>query len=194
MPKTGGALLLNKVETVMKDLNYSLEQVERAKPIISTLLHGGEIKAVEGKDEEICKILDLTCGTDYFQVYSDKGLVLGVGSRFQSIKSGCKPFNTFTIRKERESGNITEFEKRKYAIKHQGIYPFFTMHGYYDETTREILSLAIAKTVDIWDCIEKGYCKEKHTGQNQIGQAVFYCIDWIEFKRKGYKLLKYERL
>ena len=44
---------MNKVETVMKDLNYSLEQVERAKPIISTLLHGGEIKAVEGKDEEI---------------------------------------------------------------------------------------------------------------------------------------------
>lgn len=185
--------MLNKEETVLKDMRYSLEQVERAKPIIAKLLNGGEIKAVEGNDDEICRMLDLTCGTDYFQIYSDKGLVWGIGSRFQSVKSGYKPFNTFTIRKARESGKLTEFDKRKYAIKHNGVYPFLTMHGYYDENTREILSLAIAKTVDIWECIENGHCKERYTNQNQIGQAVFYYIDWKEFEKQGYQLLKYEK-
>ena len=45
---------MDKYKAVMKDMNYSLKQVERAKPIIKSLLNGGEIKAVEGNDNEIC--------------------------------------------------------------------------------------------------------------------------------------------
>ena len=177
----------------MKDMRYSLEQVEKAKPIIAKLLNGGEIKAVEGNDDEICKMLDLTCGTDYFQVYNKSGLVWGIGSRFQAIKTGFKPYNSFTIRKSRESGAVTEFEKRQFAIKHNGTYPQLTMHGYYDATTRDILSLAIAKTVDIWEYIEKNECAERKTGTNHIGQATFIVINWLDFEKKGYKIYKYER-
>lgn len=184
---------MNKVETVMKDMRFSLEQVERAKPIIAKLLGGGEIKAVEGDDNEICLMLDRTCGTDYFQVYEQTGIVWGVGSRFQSIRSGAKPYNSFTIRRSRKSGAMTEFDKRRYAIKKNGVYPYLTMQGYYDENTRDILSLAIARTVDIWECIENNNCIVRQTGYWQIGQSTFYVIDWTMFEKLGYKLLKYSK-
>lgn len=189
---------MDKYKAVMKDMNYSLKQVERAKPIIKSLLNGGEIKAVEGNDNEICLMLDRTCGTDYFQCYGQSdgkldGLVWGVGSRFQSIRNGYKPFNTFSIRKSRESGANTEFAKRKFAIDNGGIYPYLTMQGYYDEVTGEILSLAIAKTKDIWDYIESGNCQIRHTGANQIGQADFYVIPWDKYEQSGNKIKIYER-
>lgn len=177
----------------MNDMRFSLQQVEKAKPIIKQLLNGGEIKAVEGDDNEICLMLDQTCGTDYFQVYDASGLVWGVGSRFQKVRHNSKPFNTFTIRKSRESGAKTEFEKREYAMEHGGIYPYLTMHGYYDEETSEILSLAIARTKDIWDFIKQGHAKERHTGDNQIGQATFYFIGWDDFKNHGYNIKVYHK-
>lgn len=182
----------------MNDMRYSLQQVEKAKPIIKQLLNGGDIKTVEGSDNEICLMLDQTCGTDYFQVYGESdgqknGLVWGIGSRFQKTWHNCQPFNTFTIRKSRASGAKTEFEKREYAMKHSGIYPHLTMHGYYDATTGEILSLAIARTKDIWDCINKGYAKEQRTAYDQIGQATFYFIEWAEFKKHGYDIKIYQK-
>ena len=182
----------DKSQTVMHDLRFSLKQVEKARPIIKKLLKGGEIKAVEGRDDEICLMLDQNCGTDYFQIYGNgeklNGVVWGVGSRFQSVWHGGKTFDTFTIRLARESGADTEYKKRKLAIERNGIYPFLTMHGYYDEKTGEILSLAIARTKDIWDCIEKGHCDTKKTGQGQVGQATFYVVGWEKFKSLGYPI------
>lgn len=181
-----------KREAVMRDMRYSLAQVEQARPIIKQLLNGGEIKTVEGDDNEICLMLDRTCGTDYFQVYGKEdnhldGIVWGIASRFQKSFFG-RPFNTFTIRNNREGNRNVEFMKRKRAIAHNGIYPYLTMQGYYDADTKEILSLAIARTIDIFDCIEKGLCKTQHTNEFQIGQAEFYIIDWTVMKQKGYNI------
>lgn len=176
----------------MQDMRFSLLQVEKARPIIKKLMNGGEIKAVEGRDDEICMMLDQNCGTDYFQMYGKgeklDGVVWGVGSRFQSVWHGSKAFDTFTIRLSRESGADTEFKKRKLAIERNGVYPWLTMHGYYDEETGEILSLAIARTKDIWECIEKGHCITRKTGQGQIGQATFYVVGWDKFKDLGYPI------
>lgn len=184
--------MLDKNRAVMHDLRYSLAQVEKARPIIKRLMNGGEIKAVEGRDDEICLMLDRNCGTDYFQIYGngDKldGVVWGVGSRFQSVWHGGKTFDTFTIRLSRESGADTEFKKRKLAMDRNGIYPYLTMHGYYDEKTGDILSLAIARTRDIWECIEKGHCIVRKTGESQIGQSTFYVVDWNKLKALGYPI------
>ena len=186
-------VFLQKHEAVMNDMRFSLQQVERAKPIISELLKGGEIKAVEGTDEEICLMLDRTCGIDYFQVYNNTGLVWGIGSRFQKVWS--KPFNTFTVRRSRQSGADTEYKKRQFAIKHNGTYPQLTMQGYYHSTTGEILSLAIAKTVDLMEYIEKNQnnIPVQYTHEDKIGQASFFVVDWSLFQNAGYKLLMWER-
>ena len=42
-----------KINAVKHDLEYSLQQVEKARPIIRMLLNGGEIKAVEGRNDDI---------------------------------------------------------------------------------------------------------------------------------------------
>ena len=173
----------SKTQAVMNDMRYSLKQVEKARPIIRDLLGGGEIKAVEGRDDEICLMLDQNCGTDYFQKYKN-GVVFGIGSRFQSIAPGQPLYNTFTIRKARESGAPTEYEKRKLAIEKNGIYPYWTMHGYYSSVTGDILSLAIARTEDIWQDIADGYTETNHTGIGKIGQAEFYVVRWNEFKNR----------
>ena len=179
-----------KTGAVMHDLQNSLKQVEKAKPIIRELLRGGEIKAVEGRDDEICLMLDQNCGTDYFQIYRKgdllDGVVWGIGSRFQKVRHGSKTFDTFTIRKSREYGTDTEYIKRKRAIQNNGIYPYLTMHGYYDEETEEILSLAIAKTIDVWDCIDNRFAYTMFTNYNQIGQSEFYCLRWDKMLREGY--------
>lgn len=175
-------------QVVMSDMRTSINRVEKAAPIIRQLMNGGEIKTVEGDDNEICKLLDVTCGTDYLQVYKEFGLVQGVASRVQVIKDGFRPFNTFTVRKARDSGAVTEYEKRQYAIRHGGIYPYLTMQMYVGED-ESVLSVGIAKTTDIMDFVEKGYAKENHTGREQIGQAVFFVCKWSDMKDRGYKVL-----
>lgn len=173
---------------VISDMRRSMNRVERARPIIANLLNGGEIIPVEGDDNEVCKLLDMTCGTDYLQAYKDKGLVWGVASRIQTVKRGFKPYNTFTVRKARETGATTEYEKRAYAIKHGGVYPFLTMQAYVDEND-DFLSVGIARTTDIMEFVEKGYARQNHTGKHQIGQAAFYVCRWDEMVSKGYKVL-----
>lgn len=169
--------------------------VESAKPVISELLHGGELLAVEGSDDAVCKMLDLTCGTDYFQVYGDKGLVWGIASRMQEIDTERfpKPFNTFTVRKARASGAKTEYEKRQDAIKCGGVFPYLTMQGYVDKQTKGLMSLGIAKTTDLMEFVERGYASERHTGRDQIGQATFYVAAWDKMRQTGYKVLVFDK-
>lgn len=188
---------MGKYEAVMRDMKTSLEQVKRATPIIKKIMGGGDILAVEGNDNEILIMLDQNCGTDYFYKFDKtnskqkQDLVWGIGSRFQPAK---KPWNTFTIRRTRkDTGADTEYAKRKWAIDHNGIYPYLTLHGYYDSDTGDILSLAIARTVDIWDAIQKGYCRVQTTGKDQIGQSTFFVVDWTEMIKQGYKVHIYER-
>ena len=170
-----------KEEAVMKGLQVSKERLEKARPIISKLLHGGRILPVEGDPNEICHILDLTCGTDYMQIYDDKDIVWGIASRIQTYDPDRgRPFNTFTIRNKRESGQKTEYEKRRDAINRGGIYPYLTMQAYVNARSGEIDSLAITKTTDLMDFIIKKNPEVKHTGDEQIGQAEFFVVRWYE--------------
>lgn len=178
---------MNKEQVVRQDMRFSLNRVEAAKPIIKQLLGGGEVMTVEGSDDEICLMLDKNCGIDYFQMYGN-GITWGIGSRFQKIYPGKYPYNTFTVRKDRQSGERTEFEKREMAIKRNGIYPYLSMQGYYDVTTNEILSLAIARTKDILEIIRRGYYRILRTGTSQIGQAFFYTVDWYAVEKMGYPI------
>lgn len=163
--------------------------VAKAEPIIKRLLNGGDILPVEGSDNEVCTMLDLTCGIDYFHVYQS-GLTWGIGSRMQY--KCVKGWDTFTVRMARESGVKTEYEKRRYAIEHHGQYPFLTMQGYFDKND-DLLSLAIARTVDVLECVEKSIGYYKHTGADKVGQAQFFVVPWAEMKNAGYKVLIYER-
>lgn len=188
---------MGKYEAVMRDMKTSLEQVRRATPIIQEIMGGGEIKAVEGSDNEILIMLDQSCGTDYFYKFDKTNskykyaVVWGIGSRFQPVK---RSWDTFTIRRTREdTGADTEYAKRKWAIEHNGVYPYLTLHGYFDSDTGEIISFAIARTVDIWEFIAKGlaYIRETHTRTE--GHSTFFVIDWAKMLEQGYNIKIYKR-
>lgn len=173
---------------VMQDMRKSMEFVDKARPIIAGLMNGGYILPVEGDDNEVCRMLDMTCGTDYFQVYQKSGLVYGIASRFQYGKNWA----SFTVRKARQSGAATEYEKRKKAIERGGIYPYLTMQAYIDENSGEVNGLATVKTTDLMRFVDDGLACEQHTRQDKIGQAAFYVAFWDKMQRAGYKVLIYE--
>lgn len=77
-------------------------------PIIPYMFNG-ELTPVEGDASVVAKMLDMQCGIDYLLV--NNGLVYGIASRIQRLKPGVIPWNTFTVRNERESESTTEFEK-----------------------------------------------------------------------------------
>ena len=170
------------------DMRKSMAFVDNARPIIAQLLNGGRIMQVEGDDNEICRMLDTTCGTDYFQVYEKSGLVYGIASRFQYGKNWA----SFTVRKARQSGAMTEYEKRRRAIERGGIYPFLTMQAYIDEKTGCVNALGIAKTTDLMEFVDFGLAQEQHTRHDKIGQAAFYVAYWDKMKQAGYNVMVYD--
>ena len=172
-------------------MRLSMDMVEKHQAVIKRLIGCSEISRVEGDDHEVLLMLDRTCGVDYYATNTD-GLTFAVASRFQrTTEKSPTPWDTFTIRAERISGAKTEFEKRKQAIERGAEYPHLTMHGYVDQSGN-LLSMAIAKTSDIFDCIDKGYYSENHTGSAQKGQASFYVVWWNEMKKRGYHINTYK--
>ncbi len=183
-------------KTVMNDLTLSSNRFEQIiKPRIAKILKG-EFLIVEGQTTDKMKlILDQLSGIDSWHIDFERGL-RGIASRIQIIDDikfpNAKSFNTFTIRKQRESGVLTEFEKRKYAIKNGYLYPFYTVHAYIRKSNNNLMTCAIAKTKDIIEYIDKGYSAVNGTNKEQVGQATFYVVYWNEFARKGYKIYSWQ--
>ena len=174
-------------EVVKEDMNKSASLVlKKINPIIKEMLPEWELLQVEGKEDKICKILDMSCGIDYLLHSKKSSLILGVGSRVQRDEN----YRTFTVRKERETGNLTEYQKRNQAILLGGIYPFYSLQAYIKED--KVLGLAITKTSDLLEFIKNGYAEEKKTKTDKIGQAIFYVCRWDKMKYCGYKVLEYK--
>lgn len=143
----------------------------------------GEFICLENCQSNEAKILDYNAGFDILHISS-----LGVMAIASRIQEGN--YNTFTIRNKRISGAKTEFEKRKYAIKNGYLYPNLTLQAYISKQNK-LNSFAYAKTIDLIEMIEKGYCYEDKTGSDQIGQAIFYVIDWLQMQNLGYSIFIY---
>lgn len=168
--------------------------MQQACPIFSKMLNDENLKImqIEKIDHEVCKHLDVFCGMDYFTVRSN-GLTHGVAWRCQWVDAG-KEFNSFTIRKTRESGVPTEYEKRKKAIQIKALYPHYTAHAFVDKRTNEIISLGLSTTEEVFRYLEtEPNIKIKHTHQDQDGQADFWVIYWADMQMCGYKILTYKQ-
>jgi hypothetical protein len=125
-------------------------------------------------------------GIDAWHISTVKG-IRGLASR---IQVGDKDWRTFTIRDKRSSGTKTEYEKRKYAIENNYLYPYLTMQAYITKDNK-IISFAVARTVDIIEMIDKGMAYIDHTKKEQKGQASFHVIKWEDVKNAGYKIIIY---
>jgi hypothetical protein len=178
----------------IKDLSDSVFDFQRlVKPKIAELnFMRGEIISIEivtdVKFKYLANKFDQLSGIDAWQIVEPEG-IKGIASR---IQWGLKPWNTFTIRYQRCTGRETEYNKRKKAMDSgDWLYPFYTIQAYI-ETRRigKLISLAIAKTKDIFAMIEKKQCYEK---PNSDDGNIFKIVSWSAMKLQNYDIKIYDR-
>ncbi len=156
---------------------------------------GGELIQMETSAEiEFAKKMDIDAGVDAWQIMKIKNMNVfrSIGSRVQTTpkKWSHRPFNTFTIRKERQSGAITEYEKRDFAIKNHLLYPEIYIHAYLlSDYNGQLLSVGICKTKDVIECIDKGHSFESKSNDGK-GWATFYAVYWDKIEELKYSIFQ----
>lgn len=153
----------------------------------------GELIPVEAVTEnKMAILLDQYAGIDAWYIRKKVG-IRGLASRVQ-YNYTC---NTFTIRKSRESGVRTEFDKLRYAIEKQWIHPYWFSQAYISPTKpqKKLYSVALCKTFDLIRYIQqeqKGYDKDYYVQSvDRCGAATFYVVPWSRFEKKGYFFKKF---
>ena len=163
-------------------LSKTIRQYEEyIRPIIGQYING-DIQPVEGTtNNKIAEKLDQLAGTDLFCIRED-GLT-GIASRIQTT---TKNWHTFTVRKARQSGAPTEYQKRKHAIENDLFFPKFTYQAYVTKDTGgKLIALGVVQTRDLINYIDRYNPPIKRTGRGQCGQAEFYICDWYDMMAKG---------
>lgn len=174
------------------DLSNSCFDFQRLVwPVLCSKI-GGELMVVEGMAHDDMRTrLDVLAGIDAWHIKDGSGM-RGIGSRIQWIRPGTRPYNTFTIRKSRESGASTEFEKRRRAIasKDGWLFPHLTVHAYVQKPERrgQLLSLGIARTADLVEYILKYPWQVSMRRVGRDGAAEFYAVHWHLFRTAGYPM------
>ena len=178
-----------EVQTDM-DLSSKLFD-EQVWPLCREACGYGRLLQMEGvRDNELAKQLDTLAGIDGWQIRgkwkSDPGGMRGIAARVQVGTD----WRTFTIRKQRDTGASTEYEKRVEAIdgKMGYLYPIITVHSYAVGWDGPILSVGISRTITIirfiQDRLRRGIAKQNRTERR--GAADFWVCKWAEMNRAGY--------
>lgn len=168
----------------MHDFKYFVE------PVFKKLWRDCVWFSNENAGNALADYFDTCSGIDLWQVNPESKIIKGVASR---IQRSDKCYETFTVRFERETGTETEYSKRLHAIRNGGLYPELTYQAYISAGGERFSALAVAKTVDIFRFIEKESVAVKKTGNDQIGQANFFVINWDDMKTKGYEIVIVKR-
>lgn len=143
-------------------------------PILRENIHAVEVKDTESLNDEESKRLDREHCIDGFFVTAD-----GTKEFFASrIQRGFYP--TFTVRKDRDTGNIAEFVKLCGLIEHGKLYPKWFIQTYITDSSSSIT--AVVETKKLVDFIKSVNPPVRHTRSEQIGQADFYVCDWQALK------------
>jgi len=150
-------------------------------PMIVDVLGGGELLRMENRpDVELARLLDMKAGIDGWQIRTDG--MRGIAAR---VQTDCE-YRTFTVRRERDSGAKTEYEKRAEAIYGNNglIYPTITVQAYRVINNEGIVvSVGVARTKDVFDFIRAGYAKQKRTSN-----AWFFVAPWDDMRQRGFRV------
>jgi len=168
-------------DKVTMDMRWSAKIFcEKVWPLIRGHLGGGDLMEMEGRpDTQLAKELDMKAGIDGWHIH--KAGMRGIASRVQVTSH---PWDTFTVRMARDSGAVTEFEKRKTSLDNpdQGwIYPAVTVQAYISLKKESVISCGLGKTKDIIEFIAKNLHTLKRTSN-----AEFAVCPWGEMQKHGY--------
>lgn len=154
-------------------------------PVLKGLFNNCKFVEIEGRaDDEIAKDLDIYAGIDVYRVQYSTSSAIGIASRIQAGKA----WRTFTVRRTRDSGAATEYEKRKYAIEHNTLYPKLTMQAYIQDNGSVVIGLV--ETEKLMEYIDKENPTIRRTGREQRGQASFFVCEWDKMRNAGYNVLE----
>jgi hypothetical protein len=157
-------------------------------------LHGSTLRMVEGsRTNPIAYELDVCAGIDAYQ-----RLPLGLRGISSRVQWG-KDYQTFTVRLTRPNGAMTEYLKRVTTIKHVNegfLYPYWTVQAYIEKPGGKVLSVAAAKTIELYLYIEQRKqrgrpCHERPAGN---GGERFLCVEWDQYRQAGNYLFVYPDL
>jgi len=159
---------------------------ETVVPILKDWTDARNVSVEANTESDLAAELDETAGVDSWSIKHDN-IVRGVGSRVQYLSQikFDKPPNTFTVRKERQSGVKTEYEKRLYAIQNGGLYPYWTTQAYLSEPRGELLSVGRVRTKDLIYHIKDGDEGEDYYVVSPPGEASFYVVNWWRLEEVG---------
>ena len=180
-------------DDVKKDLLDSIHDTEKILfPALKVeKCFEGELIQIQraslSNSEGLIARFDQLAGIDIWNIKTNKGMV-GIANRIQWV---MKPYNTFTIRRTRDTGTETEYSKILRALSEEDLVPKYIIHAYISERRiGRLLSFAIAKTKDIFQMIIDRNCKIQ---QNFIGdENTFYIISWTNMQYHGYDIKIYD--
>ncbi len=170
-----------------KDLNWSAKVFsEMTWPVLNKVIPGKLVHVELVSDHGFAKELDCLAGIDAWHIVENSG-VRGIASRVQRTAHYYTPFNTFTIRKSRDSGTKTEYQKRKDQIESSEgfLYPHLTVQTYISTKENTYLrSIGVAKTKDIINKITKWIESGQPTGKDvyvrRTQNASFFVVEWFD--------------
>ena len=164
----------NDVLTAMTESQrYFHELIEEP---LGKVLGIDRFELIEGVDNNIARELDMTAGIDVIG-HHHAGLI-GLALRIQYDTF----YETFTIRCRRESGAKTEYKKRLEAFQWGALVPTLTVQAYVNRATGKLFGGAVARTEDLLACIKRKKCHLQATGNDQIGRASFYVVNWSDVR------------
>jgi len=173
---------------VHRDLTDSSRVFLDVWPVIAPMIGGGQLKPVEGNAEKgLEQNLDILAGIDGFQLLERQGVMRSIATRVQWIPPQRSAYRTFTIRKSRPNGAKTELEKRLHSIEYRDLgylYPHLTIQAYVRESTEELLSVGIIRTIDLFACVRDHPSNETNRAGN--GGEVFEIYRFDYLRRHGF--------
>lgn len=180
-------------DEVARDLRDSAHDFRAVVwPAVQQFCGGGELIQTEAKDRELMRLCDVLAGIDAWQVRHNVGL-RGIASRIQ----WCTPplprsYRTFTIRKSRDSGALTEYQKRLRALgdPEGWVYPHLTVQAYLELPRGKgspLLAAGVARTADVIRMIRDGREGRQYTVK-RTGNATFYVVEWAAMRRSDKKV------
>ena len=174
---------------------------ELLNQISGICLGNAYVRNIEHQETLYDRYLDCVCGIDYeFCDSSTDKPIITLAWRAVKCKYSKYPlsgvYNAFSLRRKRNNETPEEYcelNKRINAINMNATYPEYTAQVHYDPLDNDsLLSLAVAKTTDIFEAHSKGYyriCDPKHKDK----EVYMEDVSWKLMANNGYKIYDWYR-
>ena len=189
--------LMKNVSDIVKNLFYQVPELFNNKDLKIYSIEQFAKKNNNSNHAEIFKLMDTGAGIDYI-IYSKKDkrmitLAWRIGKENKTNQKKYGVYNSFSLRLKRNyNGSVEdncEIRKRQFAIKNGLLYPQWTAQLFIDPDTKTFLSLAIAKTTDIFEVYDKGLYRICNNTKHEEDKLVFFHdVHWEIMKEQGYQV------